>query len=194
MQFPSTGNNLIDRINAVLPQTQCGQCGYKGCKPYAEAIAAGNAEINQCPPGGGEGILELATLLGLTPKPLNPQFGVHKAKQTAYIVEDHCIGCVKCIAVCPVDAIVGAAKLLHTVITEECTGCELCLQPCPVDCIEMRPLAVHSTPEQKAAQKFLAMRRFEARNHRKAIEKLEKAEKNKTQKDAFMKTRATGRH
>lgn len=194
MHTLADGNNLIDRINAILPQTQCGQCGYQGCKPYAEAIANGKAEINQCPPGGDEGIVELAKLLGLRAKPLNPEFGVHKVKQAAFILEDYCIGCVKCIAACPVDAIVGAAKLLHTVIAAECTGCELCLPPCPVDCIEMRPLSVQPTPEQKTTQKLLAMRRFEARNRRKATEAMEKAEKRRQQKAAFIKTRVTGQN
>ncbi|MEQ1531031.1 MAG: RnfABCDGE type electron transport complex subunit B, partial [Methylococcales bacterium] len=115
---------MIEQINAILPQTQCGQCSFKGCRPYAEAIAAGIADINQCPPGGDEGILALAQLLDVAAKPLNPKFGVHKPKAVAFIVEQDCIGCVKCLAVCPVDAILGAAKLMHTVIAAECTGCE----------------------------------------------------------------------
>ncbi len=180
----------IDQINAILPQTQCGQCGYKGCKPYAEAIALGQADINQCPPGGDEGILELAKLLGLAPKPLNPEFGAYKPKQVAFIVEEDCIGCVKCIAACPVDAILGAAKLMHTVISAECTGCELCVAPCPVDCIIMKPLTMALSPEQKNAQKLTAKRRYEARNRRKENEALEKAEKAKKQKEALLKMRS----
>jgi len=180
----------IDQINAILPQTQCGQCGYKGCKPYAEAIALGQADINQCPPGGDEGILELAKLLGLAPKPLNPEFGAYKPKQVAFIVEEDCIGCVKCIAACPVDAILGAAKLMHTVISAECTGCELCVAPCPVDCIVMKPLSIQLSPEQKTAQKLTAMRRYEARNRRKENEALEKTEKAKNQKEALLKMRS----
>jgi electron transport complex protein RnfB len=176
----------IDQINAILPQTQCGQCGYKGCKPYAEAIALGQADINQCPPGGDEGILELAKLLGFKTKPLNPEFGVHKPKHVAFIVEEDCIGCVKCIAACPVDAILGAAKLMHTVISAECTGCELCVAPCPVDCIEMKPLSIALSPAQKSACKMTAMRRYEARNRRKAYEALEKAEKVRKQKEALL--------
>ncbi|MEQ1558538.1 MAG: electron transport complex subunit RsxB [Methyloglobulus sp.] len=180
----------IDQINAILPQTQCGQCGYKGCKPYAEAISVGQADINQCPPGGDEGILELAELLGLKAKPLNPEFGEHKPKQVAVIVEEDCIGCVKCIAACPVDAILGAAKLMHTVIAVECTGCELCVAPCPVDCIVMKPLAVQPSPEQRLAQKLTAMRRYEARNRRKVHEVLEKTEKARKQKEALLLMRS----
>ena len=176
----------IDQINAILPQTQCGQCSYKGCEPYAQAIALGQADINQCPPGGDEGIAELATLLGVPIKPLDPEFGIHKPKQVAVIVEEDCIGCVKCIAACPVDAIVGAAKLLHTVVAAECTGCELCVAPCPVDCIIMKPLASQPTAEQKMSQKLTATRRFEARNRRKEIEALEKAEKVRKQKEALL--------
>lgn len=177
----------IDQINAILPQTQCGQCGYKGCKPYAEAITLGQADINQCPPGGDEGILELAELLGLKTKPLNPEFGIHKPKQVAFIIEEDCIGCVKCIAACPVDAILGAAKLMHTVIAAECTGCELCVAPCPVDCIVMKPLSSQPSPEQKTAQKLTAMYRYEARNRRKENEVLEKVEKARKQKEALLK-------
>ncbi len=193
MQVRETGTDHptdIDQINAILPQTQCGQCGYKGCKPYAEAIALGLADINQCPPGGDEGIKELAALLGLEAKPLNLQFGMHKPKQVAFIVEEDCIGCVKCIASCPVDAILGAAKLMHTVIAAECTGCELCIAPCPVDCIVMKPLSVTLTPEQKTTQKLTAMRRYEDRNKRKEIEAQEKAEKVRKQKEALLKMRS----
>jgi len=129
---------VIEQINAILPQTQCRQCGFKGCRPYAEAIASGVADINQCPPGGEAGIEQLAKLLKVSVKPLNPEFGEHKPKQVAFIIEEDCIGCVKCIAACPVDAILGAAKFMHTVIANECTGCEFVYPPCPVDCIEMR--------------------------------------------------------
>jgi electron transport complex protein RnfB len=139
---------LADRIDAILPQTQCEQCGYHGCRPYAEAIAKGEAQINQCPPGGSEGIVKLAALLGCAPLPLNPQNGVEKPRTLARIVEADCIGCTKCIQVCPVDAIVGANKLMHTVIAEDCTGCERCVPACPVDCIvlEPMPLAQASDP------------------------------------------------
>jgi Na+-translocating ferredoxin:NAD+ oxidoreductase subunit B len=133
-------NSLIAEIDAILPQTQCRQCGFSGCKPYATAIAEGLAGINQCPPGGEQGIHKLATLLGISPIPLNTAHGVSKPKAAALIDEEVCIGCTLCIAACPVDAIVGAAKQLHTVIAAECTGCELCIAPCPVDCISMIPL------------------------------------------------------
>jgi Na+-translocating ferredoxin:NAD+ oxidoreductase subunit B len=177
---------LIDQINAILPQTQCGQCSYKGCKPYAEAITSGQADINQCPPGGDEGILELANLLGISPKPLNPAFGEHKPDQVAFIVEEDCIGCVKCIAACPVDAIIGAAKLMHTVIASECTGCELCVAPCPVDCIVMQPSIKELSPEQKSERKLLSMRRYEARLQRKELDAIEKSERLKKQKAALL--------
>ena len=128
---------VVDRIDALLPQTQCGQCTYAGCRPYAEAIAAGEADINQCPPGGETTIKALADLLGRDPKPLNPEHGEHKEKTVVIIDENVCIGCTLCIQACPVDAIVGAAKQMHTIIAPLCTGCELCLPPCPVDCIAL---------------------------------------------------------
>jgi electron transport complex protein RnfB len=126
----------VEKIDAILPQTQCGQCGYPGCKPYAEAISKGDADINRCPPGGEEGVKRLAELLGVEPKPLGEGLE-HKPKSVAVIDEALCIGCTLCIQACPVDAIVGAAKQMHTVVADECTGCELCIQPCPVDCIRM---------------------------------------------------------
>lgn len=140
LKFRVAENPLVEKIDAILPQTQCGQCGFPGCKPYAEAIAAGDAEINQCPPGGEEGIRKLAELLGVDPKPLNSKHGTTKPRAVAFIDESLCIGCTLCIQACPVDAIVGAAKHMHTVIVSECTGCELCVAPCPVDCINMVPV------------------------------------------------------
>jgi Na+-translocating ferredoxin:NAD+ oxidoreductase subunit B len=134
-------SSLADRIDALLPQTQCEQCGYHGCRPYAEAIARGDAAINQCPPGGAAGIEKLAALLGQPVLPLNPENGVEKPRTLARIVEADCIGCTKCIQACPVDAIVGAAKLMHTVIADDCTGCELCVPACPVDCIVLLPMS-----------------------------------------------------
>ena len=131
---------LADRIDALLPQTQCEQCGYRGCRPYAEAIARGEAAINQCPPGGTAGIEKLAALLQQPVLPLNPEHGIEKSRTLARIVEADCIGCTKCIQACPVDAIVGAAKLMHTVIADDCTGCELCVPACPVDCIVLLPM------------------------------------------------------
>ena len=133
----SEQDNLIETVDALLPQTQCGKCGYPGCRPYAEAIIRNEADINQCPPGGMNTIRQLAYLLGRDIKPLNPAFGKSGAKTIAWIDEEICIGCVKCIKACPVDAIVGASRQMHTVIPELCTGCELCIAPCPVDCISM---------------------------------------------------------
>ncbi|WP_158885385.1 RnfABCDGE type electron transport complex subunit B [Rhodanobacter sp. L36] len=132
--------DLADRIDAILPQTQCEQCGFHGCRPYAEAIARDEAPINQCPPGGAEGIRQLAALLQRPVLPLNSVNGVEKPRTLAFIVEADCIGCTKCIQVCPVDAIVGASKMMHTVIADDCTGCELCVPACPVDCIVLRPM------------------------------------------------------
>ena len=129
----------IDRIDAVLPQTQCTRCGYPACRPYAEAIARGEAAINRCPPGGTAGVRALARITGLPVLPLDPERGVETPAQVALIDEDVCIGCTKCIQACPVDAIVGASKLMHTVVASLCTGCELCIPPCPVDCIAMVP-------------------------------------------------------
>ncbi len=132
-----TRQTKISEVDDWLPQTQCTQCTYPRCHDYATAIVDGEAEINQCPPGGDITIRGLASLLGKVGKPLDPKFGTHKTKQVAIIDEDLCIGCVMCITACPTDAIVGAAKVMHTVIESDCTGCELCIEPCPVDCIEM---------------------------------------------------------
>lgn len=130
-------HELTDTLDSFLPQTQCGQCGYASCRPYAEAIAHNEADINQCPPGGATTIKNIAKLLGREIKPLNPDYGIEKTKLIAFIDEEACIGCVKCIRACPVDAIIGTARQMHTVIIQECTGCELCIDPCPVDCITM---------------------------------------------------------
>jgi electron transport complex protein RnfB len=152
-------------IDALLPQTQCTRCGYAGCKPYAEAIASGAAEINQCPPGGATTIQALAQATGRAPLPLNPSNGVEGPELVAQIDEERCIGCAKCLPPCPVDAIVGMRKQMHTVIAELCTGCELCVAPCPVDCIVMAPRA--SLAIQYAAPDATANReRFEAHNSR----------------------------
>ncbi|MCX7098618.1 MAG: electron transport complex subunit RsxB [Methylococcales bacterium] len=183
---------MIDQINAILPQTQCRQCGYPGCLPYATAIAEGTADINQCPPGGDEGVIELANLLGVSARPLNPNNGAHKPKSVAFIIEQDCIGCVKCIAACPVDAILGAAKFMHTVIASECTGCELCVAPCPVDCIVMQPLVApydeaSLTKAQKTERQLLAKQRYEARNLRKTREADEKAERERQKRTQLIK-------
>ena len=184
---------MIDEINAILPQTQCRKCGFLGCRPYAEAIFSDAADINQCPPGGDEGIIELAHLLRVDPKPLNPQFGLHKPKSVAFINEQDCIGCVKCIMDCPVDAILGAAKFMHTVIISECTGCELCIAPCPVDCIIMMPLPTPPDKEEpftRNQKRNHAKRRFDARCLRKEKDIKEKAEHAKQKRAQLVKIKS----
>jgi electron transport complex protein RnfB len=132
--FKIEGDPLTDNIESLLPQTQCGQCGFPGCKPYANAVAAGEAEVNQCVPGGERTMLQIADLMGVEPKTVEDE---PTAPMIAFVREDECIGCTLCIKACPVDAIVGAPKQYHTVITDHCTGCTLCVEPCPVDCIDM---------------------------------------------------------
>lgn len=139
IKFKTEGDPIADQIESLLPQTQCGQCSYPGCRPYAEAIADGEA-INKCPPGGESTINALADLLDVEALPLDAEHGEEAVKNVAYIREGECIGCTKCIQACPVDAILGAAKQMHTVIGTECTGCDLCVEPCPVDCIDMLPI------------------------------------------------------
>jgi electron transport complex protein RnfB len=161
----------VGRIDALLPQTQCTRCGYAGCLPYAAAIASGEAPINQCPPGGRATIETLAELLGREYLPLNPANGVESPPRVAWIDEERCIGCARCLPPCPVDAIVGASKYLHTVIGDRCTGCELCLAPCPVDCIEMR-----AGPAPVPDQAALNRERFEAHTERLARRARERRE------------------
>ncbi|MCC7546562.1 MAG: RnfABCDGE type electron transport complex subunit B [Burkholderiales bacterium] len=133
---------MADAIDALLPQTQCRKCGYAGCRPYAEAIASGEAPIDRCPPGGARGIERLAALTGRAPVPLDSSSGAEGPRGAALIDEGACIGCTLCIQACPIDAIAGAPRQMHTVLLEHCSGCELCVAPCPVDCIEMVPLHV----------------------------------------------------
>jgi electron transport complex protein RnfB len=135
----SSAATRVEDIDALLPQTQCRRCGYAGCEPYARAVARGEGAINQCPPGGEHTVVALAALLRISPMPLDSARGSTRPLSIAHIDEATCIGCTLCIAACPVDAIVGAAKLMHTVLAERCTGCELCLPPCPVDCIDLVP-------------------------------------------------------
>jgi electron transport complex protein RnfB len=162
-------------IDQLLPQTQCTRCGYAGCKPYAEAIAKGEAQINQCPPGGAVTIDALAKLLGRAPMPLNPANGVEGPALVAQIDEERCIGCAKCLPPCPVDAIVGARKRMHTVLVDLCTGCELCVAPCPVDCIAM--VSRESLSRASSAPPAQLNRaRFEAHNARIARRAREQAE------------------
>lgn len=140
VKFKVEGDPLVEQIDALLPQTQCGQCGHPGCRPYAQAIVGGEA-INKCPPGGQATINALADLLDVEAPSLDSEHGEHSdVKKVAFIREDECIGCTKCIQACPMDAILGAAKQMHTVIADECTGCDLCVEPCPVDCIDMIPV------------------------------------------------------
>lgn len=158
------GSSLADRVDALLPQTQCTKCGYEGCRPYAEAIAAGEADINQCPPGGAAGIEALAQLLHRAPLPLNPANGFERPLTVAVIDESRCIGCTLCIPACPVDAILGSAKRMHSVITSRCTGCDLCLPPCPMDCISMVPVA--PARAWTAADRAASRERYDARRAR----------------------------
>lgn len=140
--FPADRDRRIVYIDDLLPKTHCGQCGNPGCRPYAEAIADGQP-INRCPPGGQATIDALVQLLGVESLALDPEHGTENPEiSVAYIREDECIGCTKCIQACPADAIVGAAKLMHTVIVDQCTGCDLCVEPCPVDCIDMLPAPI----------------------------------------------------
>jgi electron transport complex protein RnfB len=166
-------------IDALLPQTQCTRCGYPGCLPYAEAIANGDAAINQCPPGGSPTIAALAKLLDRAPLPLDPVHGVEQAERIAFIDEARCIGCARCLPPCPVDAILGTGRRMHTVMADLCTGCELCLAPCPVDCISMVPRpAISPDPPAPGDNR----QRFAARNSRIARRAGERAELLSTRK------------
>lgn len=170
---------LVERIDALLPQTQCGQCGHAGCRPYAEALAEGHDPINRCPPGGADGIRALAELLEQPVIPFAADGPQPKPRALAVIQEDSCIGCTLCIQACPVDAIVGAAKLMHTVIAAECTGCELCVAPCPVDCIDLVPVddPDDGKREHVMARAQQARKRYEHHQARKARDQAEKAQR-----------------
>lgn len=168
---------LADRIDDILPQTQCGKCGYHACRPYAEAIAAGDADINKCPPGGEDGIRELANLLGVEFKPFGEDV-ILKPPSVAFIDESLCIGCTLCLQACPVDAISGTSRLMHTIIAALCTGCELCVAPCPVDCISMLPLPQEiPSREQKRDAANAARERYHFRLERIERDKRERAGK-----------------
>ncbi|APD13415.1 electron transport complex subunit RsxB [Pandoraea pulmonicola] len=175
---------LAQRIDALLPQTQCTKCGYAGCRPYADAIASGQASYNQCPPGGAQGVARLAGLLGRPIIPLNPENGVERPRPRAVIDESLCIGCTLCLQACPVDAIVGAAKLMHTVIEDRCTGCDLCVPPCPVDCIDMVPV----TGERTGWDAWTQTQADEARVHYEAH--LARLAKDKAEREARLAARA----
>ena len=162
-------------IDALLPQTQCTRCGYPGCLPYAQALARGDAQINQCPPGGTETIIALAALLGRPALPLDRDYGLESAPTLAYIDEERCIGCTKCLPPCPVDAIAGAPRRMHTVIAELCTGCGLCVAPCPVDCIVMIPLLASPLPALALPPPGSSRQRYEAHNERVARRAAERA-------------------
>ena len=165
----------VEEIDALLPQTQCTRCGYAGCRPYAEAIVHGTAGINQCPPGGAATIAALAARLGREPLPLDPVFGTERPHEIAVIEESRCIGCAKCLPPCPVDAIVGASKHLHTVIAELCTGCALCIAPCPVDCIALVPAAALARAPTQAPAREDNRTRYEAHRARLARRQHEQA-------------------
>jgi electron transport complex protein RnfB len=191
--------SIIDKIEDILPQTQCRRCHFPGCRPYAEAIAAGQADINQCAPGGAVGLRLIADLLEADSKPLNPLHGIEAPVRVAMIVEEDCIGCAKCILVCPVDAIVGAPKYMHTVIESECTGCELCVPPCPVDCIvfkvvnpgDPRSEGMDTDIRRQVARRAKA--RYDARNLRMARQKQELDARAERNREALRKFRLSAR-
>lgn len=172
MDSPHAGQ--VARILAALPQTQCTRCGYADCAGYAQAVADGAADINQCPPGGAQGVTELARLTGQAPVPLNPAFGAEAPRTTMFIDEDWCIGCTLCIAACPTDAIMGSNKRMHTVMEAYCTGCELCLPVCPVDCIVVENASGQATgwDAWTPAQAQLASARYESRQNRHKRERI----------------------
>jgi len=179
---------VVEQIEAILPQTQCRKCGFQGCKPYAEAMASGEADINRCPPGGLEGIHRLAALLDRPVKTLDPECGIEQPRLVAVINEADCIGCTKCLPPFPVDAIIGASKFMHTVLIEQCTGCELCIEPCPVHCITMVQAPENNWDSEKASE---SRKRFQAKQRRllqQAIDKKNRLEKQKQMLARLVKT------
>ena len=172
-------DQLVQQLDDALPQTQCTRCGYPDCRRYAEAIASGEAEINQCPPGGAEGIARLAGITGRAVRPLSAEHGVEAPRLAAVIDEDWCIGCTLCLEACPVDCIVGGPKAMHTVIASQCTGCELCLPACPVDCIALVPASGSRTGWQawRADQADTARHRYAWHSERLARDERERAQK-----------------
>ena len=172
--------SLVDQVDLLLPQTQCGRCGYAGCRPYAEAIISGETEINRCPPGGMSGVAALAALLNKSVLALDPECGEASLPLIAVIDEQLCIGCTRCIPPCPVDAIIGASKQMHTVFTEECTGCGLCVTDCPVDCIQLLPAPNAFDPDQ-------SRRRYTAKLERLALQEKIKQERLAKQKQLLAK-------
>jgi electron transport complex protein RnfB len=183
--------DLVAQIDALLPQTQCTRCGYPSCQKYAESLASGESEINQCPPGGAEGIVALATLLGRPVLELNPANGVIQPRKIALIDEDACIGCALCIKACPVDAIIGANKMLHTVIAHECSSCDLCLPACPVDCIS---LVDDPDLDWTSERKLRARSRFDAHHLRRDIERLERDARLVEQAELLKRVQGTAVH
>jgi electron transport complex protein RnfB len=175
MPVSPTPPDLADRVEDLLPQTQCRLCGYEGCRPYAEAIAAGRAGINRCPPGGDDAIRELARLTGAPYQALDPACGTFGPPSVAIIDEPACIGCTLCIQACPVDAIAGASKRMHAVIAGECTGCGLCIPPCPVDCITLVETGATATPAERSRRAAQHKRRYAARRDRLERERIEQA-------------------
>lgn len=167
-------SELIYKIDQILPQTQCTKCGYPSCKDYATALASLDADINQCPPGGDEGIASLSKLLNRPIKPLNPENGKISHAKIAIIDEDICIGCTLCIKACPVDAVLGSNKMMHTIIENECTGCDLCVPVCPVDCISMIDAPYDKWPEEKGV---VSRERFNQHNYRKIRDITEREER-----------------